>query len=126
VPKPKRSKVLTRRPKAHSLQRIAAMLDTEKIEIVEQAEAIPLASETISVVTVEASVDLVEETEAKRSKAEEHPKLLTPPTTTQLPKLSTATTTTPRKRRMVSVLDAILKSTKMLTPITTEASEDKI
>jgi hypothetical protein len=117
---------LTRRPKAHSLQRIAAMLDTEKIEIVEQAEAIPLASETISVVTVEASVDLVEETEAKRSKAEEHPKLLTPPTTTQLPKLSTATTTTPRKRRMVSVLDAILKSTKMLTPITTEASEDKI
>jgi hypothetical protein len=33
---------------------------------------------------------------------------------------------TPRKRRMASVLDAVLKSTKMPTPVSTEAPVDKI
>ena len=42
-----------------------------------------------------------------------------------LPKLTTAATMTPRKRRMASVLDVVLKSTKMPTPIATEAFEDK-
>jgi hypothetical protein len=42
-------------------------------------------------------------------------------------KLAVAPAATPRKgRRMTSVLDAVLKSTKMPTPISTEASEDKI
>jgi hypothetical protein len=45
------------------------VFDTEKMEIVVHAEAIPLASETIPPVEVEASVDPVEETEAKSSKA---------------------------------------------------------
>jgi hypothetical protein len=80
------------------------VLDTEKMEIVEHAEAIPFASEAIPAVTVESSVGPEEEMEAKSSKAEEHPKLLSPTTTTGLPKLTTATTTTPRKRRMASVL----------------------
>jgi hypothetical protein len=74
-------------------------------------------------VKVEASVGPVEETEAKSSKAVEHPKLLSPPTTTRLPKLITATTMTPRKRRMSSVFDAILKSSKVPTPASTEALE---
>jgi hypothetical protein len=123
--KPKKAKVLTRRPRPHSLERTIAVLGTEKIAIAEQAEAIPLASETILAVTVEASVDPVEETETKSSTIEEHPKLLSPPTMTGLPKLTTIATTTPRKRRMASVLDAVLKSTKMPTPISTEAPEDK-
>jgi hypothetical protein len=44
-----------------------------------------------------------------------------------LPKLTyTATTTiTPKKRRMASVLDAILKSTKTSTPASAEASDEK-
>jgi hypothetical protein len=88
------------------------MLDIEKMEIVEHAKATPLASETIPAVTVETSVGPVEETEAKISKAEEHLKLLSPPTTMGLLKLTTATTMTPTKRRMTSVLDAILKSSK--------------
>jgi hypothetical protein len=44
---------------------------------------------------------------------------------TGLPKLLTAATI-PRKRRMGSVLDTVLKSTKMPTPATTKASDDKI
>jgi hypothetical protein len=45
---------------------------------------------------------------------------------TGFPKLSTTTTTTPRKRRMASVLDVILQSTKLPAPATTEVSDDKI
>jgi hypothetical protein len=85
-----------------------------------------LAPKIIPAVTVEASVGPVEETETKSSNAEEHPKLLSPPTTTGLPKLTTVTTMTPRKRRMASVLDAVLKSMKMTTPVSTEAPNDKI
>jgi hypothetical protein len=43
-----------------------------------------------------------------------------------LTKLSTTATTTPRKRRMASVLDAVLQSTKLPSPATTEVSDDKI
>jgi hypothetical protein len=42
-----------------------------------------------------------------------------------LPKLTTSATTTPTKRRLASVLDAVLKSTKMPTPVSTEAPEGK-
>jgi hypothetical protein len=84
-----------------------------------------LASETIPAVTVEASAGLAEELETKSSHAEEHLKLLSPPTTMGLPKLTTAATMTPKKRRMASVLDAILKSTKITTPASTKAPEDK-
>jgi hypothetical protein len=93
------------------------------MEIAEHAEAIPLALETIPVVMVEASVGLVEEMEAKTSKAEEYPKLLSPPTTTALPKLTTAPTMTPRKSRMASVLDAVLNFLKVPTPVSSEASD---
>jgi pyruvate/2-oxoglutarate dehydrogenase complex dihydrolipoamide acyltransferase (E2) component len=126
APKPKRAKVFTRRPKPHSLERTVAVLGMEKMEIAELAKAIPLASETIPDVTVEASVGPVEGTETKSSKAKERPKLLSPPTMTGLLKLTTTTPMTPRKRRMASVLDAVLKSTKMPTLVSTEALKDKI
>jgi hypothetical protein len=126
APKPKTAKVLTRRPKSRSLERTAAVLDIERMEIVEHADATPLASKVIYVASVKASVGPVEEPETKSSMAEEHPKLLSPPTVTELSKLLTAATTTPRKRRMASVLDVVLKSTKMPTPTITGTSDDKI
>jgi hypothetical protein len=45
---------------------------------------------------------------------------------TGLSKLSTTATLIPRKRRMASVLDAILESMKTPTPASTEALDDKI
>jgi hypothetical protein len=78
APKLKKAKDLTHRPKPRSLERTTTLLDTEKMEIVEHVEAFPLASETIFAMEVKASVDLVEQTEAKSSKVEEHPKLLSP------------------------------------------------
>jgi hypothetical protein len=114
APKPKKIKVLTHRPMAHPLGKTTA----EKIRKVEHAEAIPLAPKTIPAVTVEASI----------GPTEEHPKLLNPLTVTDLPKLTSGatTTTTPKKRRMDSVLDAVLKSMKMPTPACAEACDEKI
>jgi hypothetical protein len=118
TPKLKRAKVLTRRPKPHPLERKAVVLDTEKLEITEHDKAIPLAPETILAAIVKASI----------GPAEEHPKLLSPPTATELPKLTTAATTamTHNKRRMASVLDAILKSTNIPTHASTEAPKDNV
>jgi hypothetical protein len=42
--KPKRAKVLTHRPKLHSLEKTAAVPSTKKMEIIEFAEATPMAS----------------------------------------------------------------------------------
>jgi hypothetical protein len=118
--KPKRAKVLTRRAKLHSLEKTAAVPAIENMEVAECAEATLSTSEIIPVVTAEATIALVEETEAKSSKTEEHPKLQSPPTTMGLSKITTATTMTPRKgRRMVSVLDAIMKYSKVPTPVST-------
>jgi hypothetical protein len=87
--KPKRAKVLTRRPK--------------KVKFIESVEAVPLAMETVSAMPLEASVDPVEELKTKKI-AEEQPKLLNPPIVTGLLKLSFTATMTPRKKRMASVL----------------------
>jgi hypothetical protein len=78
--------------------------------------------------TVEASASPVEESEIKSSKAEEHLRLLSPPTTTELPKLTTTATTTmtPKKRRMASVLDSVLKSINILTPASIEPPKGNV
>jgi hypothetical protein len=98
---------------------------TEKVKFVESVEVILLATEIILAMLVEVSVDPVEELGTKKT-SEEQSKLLSPPIVIGLPKLSTTATTTPRKRRMASVLDAVLQSTKLPAPTTTEFIDDKI
>ena len=49
APKLKKTKVLTHLPKLHSLERVVALAATEKMEVVEYAEATTLALEIISV-----------------------------------------------------------------------------
>jgi hypothetical protein len=44
------------------------------------------------------------------------PKILSPPAEPELPKISKAPTITPKMRRMASMLDAIMESTRSLTP----------
>jgi hypothetical protein len=98
---------------------------TEKVKLVESAEVIPLAMETVPSTPAEVSVDPVKEPGPKKT-AEEQPKLLSPPTVAGLLKLSTTTTMTPRMRRMANVLDVLLQSTKLPAPATTKVSDDKI
>jgi hypothetical protein len=120
------AEVLTCRPKPHSLEKVAALPASEKIEVVEYAEATALILEVVPAATAEANVVQVEEEEPKSSKTEQQLKLHSPSIVTGLSKLASALATTPRKgRRMTSVLDAILKSLKMPTPASIKSSKDK-
>jgi hypothetical protein len=102
--KPKSAKVLTRRPKLHSLEKVVALSAIEKIEVVEYDAATPLALEIVPAATIKATVTQVKEIEPKSSKTEQQPKLQSPPAITRLSKSATAQVVTPRKgRRMASV-----------------------
>jgi hypothetical protein len=79
APKPKRAKVLTRRPKLHSLENMVVDPTTEKVKLVESVEAIPLAMETVPAMPAEVSADPVKELGPKKI-VEEQAKLLSPPT----------------------------------------------
>jgi hypothetical protein len=48
------------------------------------------------------------------------PKILSPPVEAELPKVTKAPATTPKRRRMASVLDSIMETTKALTPVPTK------
>jgi hypothetical protein len=62
--------------------------------------------------------------EPELEKTVELPKILSPPAKPELPKVSKAPAITPQRRRMASVLDAVLETTRVLTPAPTkEAAE---
>jgi hypothetical protein len=48
------------------------------------------------------------------------PEILIPPAEAKLPKVQRAPATTPKRRRMASVLDAVLETTKALSPAPTK------
>jgi hypothetical protein len=66
APKPKKAKVLTRRPKLHSLEKTNVVPTTEKVKFVESVEVVPLAMEQIVAMPFEVSVDPVEEPGTKK------------------------------------------------------------
>jgi hypothetical protein len=78
------------------------------------------ASEPRRPTLVEARVKPTEEPESKKST--EQPKALSPLKRMELPKASKIPATTLKRRRMTSVLDAVMESVKALTPASTEAS----
>jgi hypothetical protein len=65
----------------------------------------------------EAEDDKAEEPQAENliKKSE----ILNPPTEAKLPKIQKASATTPKRRRMANVLDAVLETTKALSPALT-------
>jgi hypothetical protein len=73
-------------------------------------------------------VPIAESVEAKVGKAEESkieeiikvPKILSSPTDTKLLKVQKASAATPKRRRMANVLDAMLETTKVLSPTATK------
>jgi hypothetical protein len=78
--------------------------------------------------TVVPKMPIVRPIEAKDDKAEEPkveetmkmPEILSPPAEEKLPKVQKAPAATPKRRRMDSVLDAIIETTKTLTPAPTK------
>jgi hypothetical protein len=89
-------------------------------KLIEKVETVPLATEMAPVMSIEARVEPVKEPESK--KAVEQPKVLL----TVLLKLSATATTTLKKRRMASVLNAVLESMKTPPPTSAEAPGGKI
>jgi hypothetical protein len=129
VPKPKRMKIVTHRPKSYFLERAAALPATEgsKIEAIESAKATLSAVEVIPTATAEATTAQLEKSKSKSLKSDQQPKLQISPSLLELTKTITIPATTPRKgRRMTSVLDVVLKPSKMATPAFTRVSENKV
>jgi hypothetical protein len=54
------------------------------------------------------------------------PEILSPPAKVELPKVQKAPTATPKRRRMASVLDAVMETTKALSPAPTKKSSKAI
>jgi hypothetical protein len=74
--------------------------------------------------SIEASTDPAEE--PKLEKAANQLKVLSPPVTIELSKSSSVSAVTPRKRRMTSMLDAVLESIKTSAPASAEAPSEQI
>jgi hypothetical protein len=78
--------------------------------------------------TVMPKMPIVEPVEAKVDKAEDPqiqeimkmPEILSPPTEANLPKMQKASAATPKRRRMANMLDAVLETTKALSPAPTK------
>jgi hypothetical protein len=109
-------KVLTHRPRR---------IETANVpNLIEGAGTAPSATELGPVMPIKTSTDPAKE--PKSEKATEQLKVLSPATTTELLKPSSVSATTPRKRIMASLLDAILESINMSPPASAEASSEQI
>jgi hypothetical protein len=79
-----------------------------------EAEGSTAAPKVPIVGSAEAKDDVTKEPELE--KIVMLPKILSPPMEVELPKVTKAPATTPKRRRMASVIDAVIETTKALTP----------
>jgi hypothetical protein len=121
VLKGKKIKVLTHRPRYIETAILPKFGEgTSSAAEAEHAPAVQSAEGS----TVVPKVPIVGSAEAKDSAAKELelektivlPEILSPPVEAELPKVKKAPATTPKRRRMASVLDAIMETTKSLIP----------
>jgi hypothetical protein len=124
VPKGKKMKVLTHRPR-YIETAIVPEFGEGTSSAVGAKQAAPTKAETEGSIAVP-KVPIVGLAKAKNDVAKEPelektvmlPKNLSPPIKAELLKVTKALTTTPKRRRMASVLDAVIETAKALTPTT--------
>jgi hypothetical protein len=122
VPKGKKIKVLTYRPR-YIETAIVPKFGEETSSAAEAEQAAP-AAWSVEESTIVPKVPIVERVEAedgaaKKPKFEKTivlPEIMSPPVEAELPKVAKAHATTPKRRRMASVLDAVMETTRSLTP----------
>jgi hypothetical protein len=122
VPKSKKVKVLTHRPcytepvvvPEFGVGSTPAVEATQTASIRKSAEESTIMPKTHIVKAVENKVDKAEE--PKVEELIRMPKVLSPPTKANLPKMQKAFAATPKRRRMANVLDAMMETTKVLSP----------
>ena len=110
TPKPKKVKVLTHRPKRAET--------TEESRPAEESSSVFESSHSI---IAEAKIESTEEPKLKI--AAEQLKALSPLQDTELPKVPRIAAITPKRRRMASVLDAVIESVKLSTPASAPDAE---
>jgi hypothetical protein len=126
APKSKKMKVLTHRPRYIELV-VVPEFGAGSSLAAEATETAPIAQSTEEA-TIVSKVPIAEPVKDKVDKAEESkvekimqvPKILSPPTEATLPKVQKAYAATPKRRRMANVLDAVLETTKVLSPAATK------
>jgi hypothetical protein len=141
VPKGKKIKVLTHRPRY--IETVVVPEFGEGTSSAAKAKQATPAEAKTEGSTAAPKVPIVGSAEAKDDVAKEPelektvmlPKILSPPMEAELPKVTKAPATTPKRRRMASVLDAVIETTKALTPApakkvveaaTTEAEDEVV
>jgi hypothetical protein len=124
VPKGKKIKVLTHRPRYIETATLPKLGEgTSSVAEAEQPAPASLSTEESTMVP---KVPIAEPAEAKEETAKQLelekvivlPEILSPPTEVELPKVTRAPAITPKRRRMASVLDAVMETTRALTPAT--------
>jgi hypothetical protein len=121
VPKGKKIKVLTHRPRY--IETIVVPEFGEGTSSTTEAKQATPAARSDEGSIVVPKVPIVGPVEAKDDAAKEQelektvmmPKNLSPSVEAELPKVTKAPATTPKRRRMASVLDAVIETTKTLT-----------
>jgi hypothetical protein len=122
VPKGKKIKVLTHRPRYIETAVVPEFGEgTSSAVEAKQDDPATLSTEGSIVVP---KVPIIESAEAKDDAADEPelektvmmPKILSPPVEAELPKVTKVPATTPKRRRMASVLETVIETTKTLTP----------
>jgi hypothetical protein len=121
VPNSKKMKVLTHRPRYIETTVVSEF--GERTSSAAEAEQATPATRSAEGSFVVPKVPIVGSAEAKDGAAKEPelettivlPEILSPPVEVELPKVTKAPTTTPKRRRIASVLDAVMETTKALT-----------
>jgi hypothetical protein len=133
VSKGKKVKVLTHRPRYIEMATVPKLGEGAS-SVAEPGQSAPIgrsAKESAEVPKVPATglAEAPKHTAEAKGKAAEEPdreeskgpqKILSPPPEPELPKVSKAPAITPKRRRMASVLDAVMESTRALTPAPTK------
>jgi hypothetical protein len=132
VPKGKKMKVLTHRPR-YIEPTVVPEFGEGASSIAEAKQTAPIMQSTKESIVVpkvptvgpaEANDDTVRELEVGKTMM--MPKILSPPAEAELPKMTNAPATTPKRRRMANVLDAVKETTKALTPAPTKEVAEAI
>jgi hypothetical protein len=126
VPKSKKVKVLTHRPR-YIEPAVVHELGAGSSSAAKATQTAPIA-QSAEEPTIVPKVPIAEPVEAKVDKAEEPkveeimkmPEILSPLIEAKLPKVQKASVVTPKRRRMANMLDAVLKTTKALSPAPTK------
>jgi hypothetical protein len=132
VPKGKKIKVLTHQPRYIETAVVPEFGEgtSSTTEAKQAAPAVRSVEGSIVVLKVptvgsaKAKDDTTREPELEKTVM--MPKILSAPAEAELPKMTKAPATTPKRRKMASMLDAVMETTKSLTPIPTKKAAEAV